>query len=68
MTSIHDVFDSHFHRQVEEMRLKIESLPREQRPHLWALLEATQRQHDELRDSCTQIRTMMDRLVEAENA
>lgn len=66
MNSMQDVFDAAFKRQVEELQLKIDALPSEQRPHLQALLEATQQQHDEMRESGLQVRQMLDKLLVAE--
>lgn len=67
MSSLSEVFDTVFKRQVEELQLKIDSLPGEQRPHLQALLEATRQQHDELRESCDQVRQMFDQLMVLES-
>lgn len=66
MNPSHDPFESSFQRQVEEMRLKIDALPSEQQPHLAAMLEATQRQHDDLRCQCEQLRKTFDRLLTQE--
>ncbi|MEN6493540.1 MAG: hypothetical protein ABFD16_04540 [Thermoguttaceae bacterium] len=68
MNPISDLFEASFQRQVEEMRLKIDTLPHAQQPHLAAMLEAMQRQHNELRDQCTQMRAMFDRLLAQENS
>jgi len=68
MNPTQDPFDASFRRQVEEMRLKIDALPRDQRPHLTAMLEATQQQHDELRYRCEQMREVFDRLLTPENS
>jgi hypothetical protein len=68
MNPTNDSFETFFRRQVEEMRLKIDALPHAQQPHLAAMLESMQRQHNELRDQRTQMRAMFDRLLSQENS
>jgi DNA anti-recombination protein RmuC len=63
MNSMQEMFDASFNRQVEELRLKIDSLPSEQQPHLLALLEATRQQHDEMRQSSLQVRAFFEELL-----
>ncbi len=67
MSSLSEVFDAAFKRQLEELQLKIDALPNEQRPHLQSLLEATRQQHDELRESCNQMRQIFNDLLALES-
>ena len=50
MNSMQEMFDASFNRQVEELRLKIDSLLVSSNSFA-SLLEATRQQHDEMRQS-----------------
>ena len=52
-------FGESFLRCVEEIRLKIDSLPQEQQPELRAALDRARRQHNQMQHDCAAIRQMV---------
>ena len=45
-----------FPRRLDELRLKTESLPEEQRPYFRSAIDSAERQHNRMQENCSQIR------------
>ena len=52
-------FEKSFLRSLEEIRLKIDSLPQEQQPELREALDRARQQHDQMQHDCAAIRQMV---------
>ena len=46
------VSEEKFGQRLEEMRIQIDALPADKRPHLYAMADEVQRQHAQMRKTC----------------